>query len=148
MPTQLPGSRIKMERPPVDDQARIVRSRHAPPKKNWHVQAAIVDEAELGQLARLVARLTPGQQRLVVALPMAFGGVGWSRSSGERAWRGSDLSDEGVLSDARTWLARRPGKGLDRGDKALPADRHADYMALDDDDRTLVRAPGGTVAAG
>jgi hypothetical protein len=51
---------MKMERLPVDDQARIVRSRHAPPKKHWHVQAAIVDEAELGQLARLVARLTPG----------------------------------------------------------------------------------------
>jgi hypothetical protein len=33
--------------------------------------AAIVDEAELGQLAILIARLTPGQQRLVSAWPMA-----------------------------------------------------------------------------
>lgn len=118
MPTQLPGSRIKMERPPVDDQARIVRSRHAPPKKDWHVQAAIVDEAELGQLARLVARLSPGQQRLVVALADGFRGNWLEPFQWERAWRGSNLSDEGVLSDARTWLARRPGKGLDREDHA------------------------------
>ena len=40
------------------------------------MQAAIVDEAELGQLAKLVARLTPGQQRLVVALAEGFRG-GW-----------------------------------------------------------------------
>jgi hypothetical protein len=46
------------------------------------VQAAIVDEAELRQLARLVARLTPGQQRFVVALADGFRGDGWSRSSG------------------------------------------------------------------
>jgi hypothetical protein len=118
MPTQLPGSRIKMERPPLDDQARIVRSRHAPPKKDWDVQAAILDEAELGQLARLVARLSPGQRRLVVALADGFRGSWLSRSSGSDAWRGSNLSDEGVLSDARTWLARRPGKGLDREDHA------------------------------
>ena len=38
------------------------------------MQAAIVDEAELGQLARLVARLIPGQQRLVVALADGFRG--------------------------------------------------------------------------
>jgi hypothetical protein len=118
MPTQLPGSPIKMECLPVDDQARIVRSRHAPSKKDWNVQAAIVDEAELGQLARLVARLTPGQQRLLVALVDGFGGNWLEPFQWERAWRGSDLSDEGVLSDARTWLARRQGQGLDRGDHA------------------------------
>jgi len=104
MPTQLPGSRIKMERPPVDDQARIVRSRHAPPKKDWHVQAAIVDEAELGQLARLVARLSPGQQRLVVALADGFRGSWLEPFQWERAWRGSNLSDEGV--QRRSNLAR------------------------------------------
>jgi hypothetical protein len=38
--------------------------------------AAIVDEAELGRLAGLVARLTPAQQRLVVALADGFRG-GW-----------------------------------------------------------------------
>jgi hypothetical protein len=118
MPTQLPGSRIKMERPPVDDQARIVRSRHAPPNKDRHVQAAIVDEAELGQLARLAARLCPGQQRLVVALADGFRGSWLEPFQWEHAWRGSDLSDESVLSDARTWLARRPGQGLDREDHA------------------------------
>jgi hypothetical protein len=71
--------------------------------------AAIVDEAELGQLAGLVARLTPAQQRLVVALADGFRG-GWLEPlQWERAWRGSDLSDEFVVGDARTWLARRPG---------------------------------------
>jgi hypothetical protein len=118
MPTQLPGSRIKRECLSVDDQLESVRSRHAPLKKDWHVQAAIVDEAELGQLARLVARLTPGQQRLVVALADGFRGNWLEPFQWERAWRGSDLSDEGVLSDARTWVARRPGQGLDRGDHA------------------------------
>jgi hypothetical protein len=38
------------------------------------MHAVIVDEAELGQLAGLVARLTPGQQRLVVALADGFRG--------------------------------------------------------------------------
>jgi hypothetical protein len=107
-----------MECLPVDDQARNVRSRHAPPKKDWHVQAAIVDEAELGQLARLVARLTPGQQRFVVALADGFRGGRLEPFQWGRAWPGSDLSDGGVLGDDRTWLARRPGGGLDRGDHA------------------------------
>jgi hypothetical protein len=71
------------------------------------VQAAIVDEAELGQLAKLVARLTPGQQRLVVALADGFRG-GWLEPlQWERAWRGTDLEDDAVLGDARTWLVRR-----------------------------------------
>ena len=64
---------------------------------------------DLGQLATLVARLTPAQQRLVVALADGFRG-GWLQPlQWERAWRGSDLNDAGVLGDARTWLARRPG---------------------------------------
>ena len=73
------------------------------------VDAAIVEEAELGQLATLVARLTPAQQRLVVALADGFRG-GWLEPlQWERAWRGSDLNDDGVAGDARTWLARRSG---------------------------------------
>ena len=104
---------MKMECLVADKQAGNVRSRHAPPKKDWHVQAAIVDEAELGQLARLVARLSPGQQRLVVALADGFRGSWLEPFQWERAWRGSDLSDEGVLGDARTWLARRPGGDFD-----------------------------------
>lgn len=75
----------------------------------------IVDEAELGRLAGLVARLTPAQQRLVVALADSFQS-GWLKPlQWEHAWRGSDLSDEVVLGDARTWLARRPRRhrGLD-----------------------------------
>ena len=87
---------MKMECLGVDKQAGNVRSRHAPPQKGWHVPAAIVDEAELGQLARLVARLAPGQQRLVVALADGFRGSWLEPFQWERAWRGSDLSDEGV----------------------------------------------------
>jgi hypothetical protein len=41
----------------------------------------IVDESELGQLAALIARLSPGQQQLVAALADGFRG-GWSRCSG------------------------------------------------------------------
>ena len=82
------------------------------------MQAAIVDEAELGQLARLVARLTAGQQRLVAALADGFRGNWLEPIQWERAWRGSDLIAEVVLSDVRTWLARRPGQGLDREDHA------------------------------
>jgi hypothetical protein len=71
-------------------------------------RAAIVDEAELARLARLVAQLTPTQQRLLVALADGFRG-GWLEPvQWERAWRGSNLADDGVLSEARTWLARRP----------------------------------------
>jgi hypothetical protein len=103
---------MKMECLVVDKQAGNVRSRHAPPKKDWPVQAAIVDEAERGQLARLVAPLAPGQQRLVVALADGCRGGRLEPFRWERAWRG-DLSDEGVLGDARTWLARRPGGGFD-----------------------------------
>lgn len=72
--------------------------------------AVIVDEAELGQLATLIARLSPAQQLLVTALADGFRG-GWLEPlQWERAWRGSDLNDEAVLSSARTWLARRPGR--------------------------------------
>ena len=79
---------------------------------------AMVDEAQLGNLARLVARLTPGQQRLLVALADGVRG-GWLEPfQWEHAWRGSDLEDDGVLSDARTWLARRPRPQWDRLDPA------------------------------
>jgi hypothetical protein len=82
------------------------------------VNAAIIDEAELGQLDRLVARLTPAQQRLLVALAGAFRG-GWLEPfQWERAWRGHDLTDDGVLGDAGTWLARRPRQPVDRLDDA------------------------------
>jgi hypothetical protein len=73
-------------------------------------RVAIVDEADLGRLASLMARLTPAQQRLVDALADSFRG-GWLEPfQWERAWRGSDLNDEVVLGDARTWLTRRPGR--------------------------------------
>jgi hypothetical protein len=80
--------------------------------------AAIVDEAELGQLASLIARLTPGQQRLVAALADGFRG-GWLEPlEWERAWRGSNLNDDVVLGDVRTWLVRRPGRPRDLVDQA------------------------------
>jgi hypothetical protein len=80
------------------------------------VHAVIIDEAELGQLARLVAQLTPAQQRLLVALADGFRG-GWLEPfQWERAWRGHDLNDDGILREARTWLARRPRPHLDRLD--------------------------------
>lgn len=69
---------------------------------------AAIDEAELGQLAKLVACLTPGQQRLMVALADGFRAGLLEPVHWERAWRGTDLDDDGVLRDARTWLARRP----------------------------------------
>jgi hypothetical protein len=50
--------------------------------------------------------------------PTASEGDGLEPFQRERAWRGSDLIDEGVPGDDRTWLARRPGGGLDRGDHA------------------------------
>jgi hypothetical protein len=71
--------------------------------------AVIVDEAELGQLATLIARLSP-EQRLVAALADGFRG-GWLEPlQWERAWRGSDPNDDAVLGNARTWLARHPGR--------------------------------------
>jgi hypothetical protein len=76
-------------------------------------RAAVVDQAELARLARLVAQLSPAQQRLMVALADGFRG-GWLEPfQWERAWQGSDLDDDGVLSDARTWLARRSRHTLD-----------------------------------
>jgi hypothetical protein len=53
---------------------------------------ARIDEADVRQLAELVARLSPAQQRA------------------------SDLSDEHVLGEAMTWLARRRQAAGDRPD--------------------------------
>jgi hypothetical protein len=71
---------------------------------------AIIDEAELGQLARLVARLTPAQQRLLVALADGLRGGWLEPSQWEQAWRGSDLSDDAVLGDARTGSLADPAR--------------------------------------
>jgi hypothetical protein len=69
--------------------------------------AAIVDEAELRRLASLVARLSPAQQRVVVAVADGFR-AGWLEpGKWERYWNACDLTDEGVLGEAMTWLARR-----------------------------------------
>lgn len=68
---------------------------------------ALVDEAELRRLASLVARLSPAQQRVVVAVADGFRSGWLEPGKWERYWRRSDLTDEGVLGDAITWLARR-----------------------------------------
>ena len=82
------------------------------------MRAASIDEAELGQLAGLIARLTPGQQRLLIALADGFRG-GWVEpSQWELAWRGSNLSNDAMHGDARTWLARHSRHVLDRLDHA------------------------------
>jgi hypothetical protein len=98
---------IKAPFPPVENPHRTKDRRQVEESAGMYL-ATIVDEAELGQLARLVAQLSPAQQRLVVALADGFRD-GWLEPlQWEHAWRGSDLSDEFVLGDARTWLARRP----------------------------------------
>jgi len=69
--------------------------------------AAVVDEAELRRLAALVARLSPAQQRVVVAVADGFR-AGWLEPGNwERYWNRSDLTDEIVLGEAMTWLTRR-----------------------------------------
>ena len=66
-----------------------------------------IDEADVRQLAELVARLSPKQQRVVDAVADGFR-AGWLDPGGwERYWRASDLNDEDVLGDAMTWLTRR-----------------------------------------
>ena len=83
--------------------------------------AAMVDEAELGNLASLVARLTPAQQRLLVALADGFRG-GWLEPlQWERAWRGSDLEDDAVVSDARS-CGSPPATGRDRSTRSAGRD--------------------------
>ena len=50
----------------------------------------------------------------MVALADGFRG-GWLEPlQWERAWRGTDLEDDGVLGDARTWLVRRRPQGESR----------------------------------
>lgn len=46
----------------------------------------------------------------MAALAEGFRGGWLEPPQWERAWRGSDLTDDAVLGDARTWLARRPGR--------------------------------------
>ena len=72
-----------------------------------HGQTPAVDEAEIGRLAAMVARLSPAQQRLLVALADGIRG-GWiDPAKWERYWRSCDLSDDATLGVAMTWLTRR-----------------------------------------
>jgi hypothetical protein len=100
---------IKTWRRPVENRPSIHCRPTSPNlrRRRMH-RLATVDEAELGQLASLIARLSPAQQRLVAALADGFRG-GWLEPfQWERAWRGSNLNDDVVLGEARTWLARHP----------------------------------------
>jgi hypothetical protein len=111
-----------MECLPVDDQARIVRSRDALSKKDWHVQAAIVNEAELGQLDKLVAGSPLASSGSWLPWSTALGGIGWSHSSGS-------APGEAATSVMRAYSAM-PEPGLlvvqDRAstEAITPADRH------------------------
>src|SRR6058998_672549 len=63
----------------------------------------------------------------MVALADGFRGGRPEPFQRERAWRGSDLIDEGVPGDDRTWLARRPGGAST--EETTPAD-HPAVLAL------------------
>jgi hypothetical protein len=70
-------------------------------------ETARIDEADVRRLAELIARLSEAQARMVSAVAEGFRS-GWLEPAGwERSWRACDLSDEGNLGDALTWLARR-----------------------------------------
>jgi hypothetical protein len=88
-----------------DDPDRAERRKEARPSMG--AVATRIDESEVRRLAELVARLSPVQQRVVSAVADGFR-AGWlDPLRWERYWRASDLSDEAVLGDAMTWLARR-----------------------------------------
>jgi hypothetical protein len=66
-----------------------------------------VDEADLGRLAAMVARLSPAQQRVLMALADGIRG-GWiDLDRWERSWRSCELADDATLGVAMTWLTRR-----------------------------------------
>jgi hypothetical protein len=88
-----------------DDPDRADRRKEAGPSMG--AVATRIDESEVRRLAELVARLSPVQQQVVSAVTDGFR-AGWlDPLRWERYWRASDLSDEAVLGDAMTWLARR-----------------------------------------
>jgi hypothetical protein len=84
-------------------------------RTSMRAAATPIDEGDVRRLAELVARLSPVQQRVVSAVADGFR-AGWlDPARWERYWRASDLSDETVLGEAMTWLARRRyGAGEER----------------------------------
>jgi len=72
--------------------------------------AAPIDHSDVRMVANLVARLTPAQQRVVVAVADGFR-AGWlDEREWERFWRHGDFANEHVLRDVMTWLVRRHGR--------------------------------------
>ncbi|HEX9342006.1 MAG TPA: hypothetical protein VF995_00120 [Actinomycetota bacterium] len=66
-----------------------------------------MDEVDIRKLAELVARLSANQQRVVATVAEGFRSGWLDPASWEHAWRDCDLTDDWVLADALTWLARR-----------------------------------------
>lgn len=72
-----------------------------------------VDQADLRAVAGLVARLTPAQQRVAIAVADGFR-AGWlAPEEWERYWQHHDFGSDGVLRDAMTWLVRRGARIAD-----------------------------------
>jgi hypothetical protein len=61
-----------------------------------------IDQADLRAVAGLVARLTPAQQRVAIAVADGFR-AGWlAPEEWERYWHDHDFGSDGVLRDAMT----------------------------------------------
>jgi hypothetical protein len=66
-----------------------------------------IDQADLRMVAGLVARLTPTQQRVAVAVAEAFRDGWLDPDDWDRYWDRCDFNNDSVLRDALTWLVRR-----------------------------------------
>jgi hypothetical protein len=73
----------------------------------------VIDQADLRMVAGLVARLTPTQQRVAVAVAEAFRDGWLDPDDWDRYWSRCDFNNDSVLRDALTWLVRRPTRPLD-----------------------------------
>jgi hypothetical protein len=79
------------------------------------VSGPAVDQAELRAVAGLVARLTPTQQRVAIAVANGFR-AGWlAPEEWERYWRDCDFGNDAVLRDVMTWLVRRGAQTPEAG---------------------------------
>jgi hypothetical protein len=74
-----------------------------------------IDQADLRMVAGLVARLTPTQQRVAVAVAEAFRDGWLDPDDWDRYWYRCDFNNDSVLRDALTWLVRRATHLPDQG---------------------------------
>jgi hypothetical protein len=84
----------------------FVRSPRQGPGMALQVVPAI-DQADLRMVAGLVARLTPTQQRVAVAVAEAFRDGWLNPDDWDRYWYRCDFNNDSVLRDALTWLVGR-----------------------------------------